>query len=264
MIWNLIGLILPLGVAAITVPLTIRNLGNESFGVLTILWSVIGYFSVFELGLGKALTQYLSSLKGERDFERRNIVAISGMFVSILTGCIGAGLLLMLSSFLAYDWLNLSLGLQYTTNGALIVAAFGLPLTTFSSALRGICESEGDFRITNMIRIILGVSNFVVPLFVTKIFSNSLVLISLALVVSRLVVLLINIWWVFNRYKFKLSIAAFDFEEVKVLVSFGGWLTVSNIVGPVMVSLTGFLYRKSLAHLLSHSTQYRMKLFQEY
>ena len=45
---NLLGQVLPLLVALISIPMLIKDMGTERFGVLTIAWIVTGYFSIFD------------------------------------------------------------------------------------------------------------------------------------------------------------------------------------------------------------------------
>ncbi len=52
--WNLVGTVLPMLVAVVAIPPLIRELGAAKFGVLTLAWMVVGYFSLFDLGLGLA------------------------------------------------------------------------------------------------------------------------------------------------------------------------------------------------------------------
>ena len=52
--WNLVGTVLPRLVAVVAIPPLIRELGAAKFGVLTLAWMVIGYFSPFDLGNGHA------------------------------------------------------------------------------------------------------------------------------------------------------------------------------------------------------------------
>ena len=61
-LWNLAGSALPLLAGAALIPYTLAALGNEAFGVLTLIWGLIGYFSLFDLGVGRALTFKLSQL----------------------------------------------------------------------------------------------------------------------------------------------------------------------------------------------------------
>src|SRR5579871_6382283 len=60
MVWNAAGLILPLVVGLISVPIILRGLGTARFGFLSIIWMLIGYFSVFDLGLSRTLTKWVA------------------------------------------------------------------------------------------------------------------------------------------------------------------------------------------------------------
>ena len=50
-LWSLAGTGLPLIVAAASIPSLIAALGTTRFGVLSLAWIVVGYFSLFDLGL---------------------------------------------------------------------------------------------------------------------------------------------------------------------------------------------------------------------
>src|SRR5260370_8362504 len=53
-IWNLLGQLLPMAVAVVAIPPLVRGLGVARFGVLSLGWIVVGYFSLFDLGIGRA------------------------------------------------------------------------------------------------------------------------------------------------------------------------------------------------------------------
>src|SRR6202047_3703995 len=63
-VWNLVGNGAPIAVAVFCIPILIRELGKERFGVLTLAWALIGYASLFDLGLGRALTQLVAKKLG--------------------------------------------------------------------------------------------------------------------------------------------------------------------------------------------------------
>src|SRR5258708_10454016 len=56
-VWNLLSLAAPMLVALGAIPVLIRTLGADRFGILTLAWMLIGYCSLFDLGLGRALTK---------------------------------------------------------------------------------------------------------------------------------------------------------------------------------------------------------------
>lgn len=55
--WNLVGLAGPLFVALVAVPRLVSALGPDAFGLLTLAWTCVGYFSFMDLSLGRALAQ---------------------------------------------------------------------------------------------------------------------------------------------------------------------------------------------------------------
>ena len=56
---------MPLLVAIVVIPMLIKGMGLERFGVLTIAWMVVGYFSLFDFGLGRALTKLVADKLGK-------------------------------------------------------------------------------------------------------------------------------------------------------------------------------------------------------
>src|SRR5437773_8518685 len=63
-VWNLLGNGAPMLVAVFCIPILIKGLGTDRFGVLTLAWALIGYASLFDLGLGRALTQLVARKLG--------------------------------------------------------------------------------------------------------------------------------------------------------------------------------------------------------
>ena len=62
---NFPGQVLPLLVGMITIPFIIRGLGTERFGLLSLAWVVLGYFTIFDLGLGWATTKFVAEALGK-------------------------------------------------------------------------------------------------------------------------------------------------------------------------------------------------------
>ena len=72
MAWSMFGMALPLLVALVTIPYLIDALGVARFGVLSLAWVVVGYFSLFDMGLGKAMTQLVAKKIGSGEENERN------------------------------------------------------------------------------------------------------------------------------------------------------------------------------------------------
>jgi hypothetical protein len=87
---------LPLIAAAALIPFMLQRLAmvtlTEAFGVLTLIWALIGYFSLFDMGVGRALSYELSKLRAKpADDDQHNEISLS----------LGAGLVHALTADLA-------------------------------------------------------------------------------------------------------------------------------------------------------------------
>ena len=152
-LWNLFSSVLPMLIGVISVPLLIKRMGIESFGVLSIIWTLIGYFSIFDFGIGRALTQQVSQLKSETD----KLVPIikTGMLFMLITGLIGGLILVLVIIFWGVSWLNVSQSINSKTISAFLIAAIGIPFTTITSGIKGILEGFEDFKNVAILKMIL-------------------------------------------------------------------------------------------------------------
>ncbi len=242
-IWSFIGSVSPMLLGLVTIPYLIRQVNIEAFGILTLVWSLIGYFSVFDFGIGRALThQVSSSISHKQDKELPSIIK-TGLLFMLVTGLIGGVILASASHQLGVKWLNVSKSLEGDTINCLLIAAIGIPITTITSGLKGIIEGYEDFKTSSILRIILGVSNFGLPALTVMYLDKSLVYMVLSLVVARLFIMLAHIFVVHKKISIlKLFIANLaEKQKTKKLLSFGAWMTLSNIISPLMVTADRFI-----------------------
>jgi O-antigen/teichoic acid export membrane protein len=124
-VWNLLGGGLPLLAAVISIPYCLNRLGSEAFGVLTLIWALIGYFSLFDLGVGRALTFEISRLRSNDSSESIPAALQAGLLLTLLTGLLGAALMYFIAPSLAHDWLKISSKLAPDAQHAFELAAWG-------------------------------------------------------------------------------------------------------------------------------------------
>jgi O-antigen/teichoic acid export membrane protein len=240
-LWSLAGTGLPLLLGAVTIPYLIRKTGVEAFGVLTLVWALIGYFSLFDFGLGRALTQQVSAARSAGHDARLPSLVKTGLWFTAATGAAGGLILAALADQLAFNWLNVSVPLQPSTGWALLLAAIGIPLTTVTTGLRGILEAYEDFKAVSLLRIGLGAANFGLPALSAMLISTSLAWMVASLIIARVVVLLAHVWLVHRKLPVGWASARFNKENMRGLLSFGAWMTVTNIIGPLMVTADRFV-----------------------
>lgn len=239
-VWNLIGSCAPLVVAALTIPPIINGLGTDRFGVLTLAWAVIGYFSLFDLGIGRALTQMVAEKLGAgREDEVRPIVWTS-LFLMLVSGTVGTFVLGIFSRSLVIDILKIPAALQTESIYAFYALAVSVPIVVTTAGLRGVLEAYQHFGLVNAIRVPLGILTFLGP-FIVLPFSNSLFVIVAVLVAGRVVATVAHLLACFHVNPALRNAVILQRSAIKTLLHFGGWMTVTNIVSPVMVYLDRFM-----------------------
>ncbi len=239
-IWNLLGTGAPLLVAIVAIPLLIDGLGTARFGVLTLAWMVVGYFSLFDLGLGRALTKLVAEKLGKGQDDEIPALIWTAMSLMAALGVLGAFVVAALSPWLVSGVLKIPMELQPETLTAFYLLAASIPIVISTTGLRGILEAHQRFGLVNAVRIPLGIFTFLGPVAVLP-FSSSLVPVVAVLVIARLVS-----WCAYAVLCLKLEpalrhSAGIHRAMVRPLINFGGWMTVTNIVGPLMVYMDRFL-----------------------
>ncbi len=258
-LWNLLGGGIPLLVAIFTIPLLIRGLGTHRFGVLTLAWMGVGYFSLFDLGLGRALTLLVSEKLGAgQNGEIPSLVWTALLLIAFL-GVVGAAVLMGLSSWLVRGILKVPLGLQSETLNAFYLLALSVPIIVSTAGMRGVLEAYQRFDFTNIVRIPLGLLNFLGPLAVLP-FSISLFPVVALLVAGRLVAWVLHLWLCLRVVPALCHGIKLKRELVRPLITFGSWMTVSNIISPLMVYFDRFLIGAllSMAAVAYYATPYEV------
>jgi O-antigen/teichoic acid export membrane protein len=242
-IWSFTGSVAPMLLGLVTIPYLIKQVHVEAFGILTLVWSLIGYFSIFDFGIGRALTHQVSSNISQNLESELPSILKTGLLFMLATGVFGGGVLAITSHELGTHWLNVSKGLETDTIKCLLIAAIGIPLTTITSGLKGILEGYEDFKAASVLRIILGICNFGLPALTVMFLNNSLEYMVLSLVLARFIVMIAHIIVINKRlsiYEVMTTNLA-DRNKIKKLLSFGAWMTLSNIISPLMVTADRFI-----------------------
>lgn len=232
--WNLAGQLLPMLVALITIPLLVRGLGLPRFGVLSIGWVVIGYFSLFDLGIGRALTQVVAQKLGAGEEASIPSLFWASLFLLFLLGLAASVFTCAISPWLVHKALKVPLDLQPETLPAFYLLALSIPTVTVTAGLRGLLEALQKFRILNLIRIPMSVYSFASPLVVLP-FSRSLVPVIGVLVGGRIIGLAAHLLVCFTVMPALRRKPAIEYSLMPLLVKTGSWMTVSNLLGPALI-----------------------------
>lgn len=238
--WNLLGVSTPILIALISFPILIGSIGTQRFGVLAIAWVVLGYFGLFDLGLGRATIKFVAEAS-----ERNRSAEVRGLFwtsllLNILLGVTGGVVLALAAPVLVREILNIPVDLHSETLGAFYLMACSVPLVTTTTAARGVLEARHQFGLLNALQVPTSTITQVAPLLVLP-FSSNLAWLVGALVVSRVLGMAVFATASLRSLERPFAGPFFLRKRLKHLFSYGGWLTVTNVIGPLMVYADRFV-----------------------
>ena len=239
-LWNVGGAGAPLIVAVFSIPLIIAGLGTARFGLLALAWTVIGYFGAFDLGLGVATTKFIAEFQQQgRHHDQRKLMLISAL-LHLGLGCMGGVLLAGLTGWLVRTVLNVPPELQAETKIAFYVLSLSIPIIVVTACFRGALEGLHRFDLVNVIKVPASIANYVAPLLVLW-FTPNLAVIVTVMAAIRIAALASYTWLAVNAVKPSGQKSSGDVSMLPALLRYGGWLSITNFVTPIMVSLDRFL-----------------------
>ncbi len=237
--WNLSGLGAPAVAAALTIPWIIHLIGLERFGLISIAWGLIAQSGLFDLGIGRATTQYVAKLIGLRRHSEVSPVIVLAASMTLITGLVAGGLFALAILLGIQEYIKTTPAIHEEIKWGALMLAATLPLQAISATYRGINEAYGDFRGISMVRVFLGVVNFAGTLLVAM-FSVHLAALVSVLFFSRLIGLFIYRWLARKHVEEALGQAIHKSDELdrslvaRKLLHFGGWFTLGSGVSFVL------------------------------
>jgi O-antigen/teichoic acid export membrane protein len=237
-VWNLAAQLVPLAIAILCVPLIIDKGGVDRFGVFALGWALIGYAGMLDFGLGRALTQVVAErVVTDQRGVRPAIVTGLGMLTGV--GLIGAAVVYPLSGWLAGSVLNMPADLQLEATQGFRLIALALPIVTLGIGLRGVLEAHQQFRSIAFINVVTATVTLTGPLLALQ-YTQSAAAMVLAIVASRLIGMLAYAVLVVPKLRDQGG-AGLSWQSGRVLLRFGSWMTVSNVISPFMEYMDRFI-----------------------
>ncbi len=226
------GLGSPAVLALFCIPILLSNLGEERFALLALLWAFLGTASLFDFGLGRALTVRVAALRVEGDGAAVAAQVKAGLFALALIGAFFALLVGLCSAWIAgfVDRRDVDLG---ELSDAVAFAAPAVFLVVVGSGVSASLEGFARFDASNIVRIVVAVGTLGGAT-VWSWRSNSLSELALALVITRSISLFCGAWFLRRQVLPQNRSASVAWGDVANFVSFGKWMTAANLLSPVL------------------------------
>lgn len=229
--WNALGVAIPALIAIPTFAFYARILDVERLGLLTIAFVVMGYSSSFDLGLSRALIRQVAIDRHEP------------RVVRALVDTATIAVLVVAVALAAIAWLGVPVLMRFlkvsSTHLADASNAFrwlSLTVVPYLLAIVGSAYFEGkeSFGAVNVIRTLTATLNAVAGVSALLV-EASLQSVLIALFASRTLTCALTYSWYFRDVgAVNKSSGRYEGPLLAKLIRYGSWLTVSNVVGPLM------------------------------
>lgn len=237
---NLIGQVLPLFVAVLAMPMAMRGLGGDSFGLLSLAWMVLGYFGIFDLGLGRAATRFAAEAIGRGRPEEVATIVWTSVATQMALGVVGGIALALITPWLVGTLLHIPEALVQQAHLTFYLLAISSPVVLVTATFRGVLEANQRFDLVNLVRIPASTMNYGWPALAVWLGLDLPMVVAL-LLLTKLAAMLGYAWCGRSAFRRGSLAAHLSVPLLRKLVTYGGWVTVSSVVGPILVYLDRIL-----------------------
>lgn len=245
-LFSLISLVLPLFVGILFIPNLINELGKERFSFLTLIWSLLGYFSFLDLGIGRTLTKIVAERTGQKEEKLSFTFVRTAQEVVLFVSLIGGLLLFFTAEYFVEFFLKISPNLYKELISSVKTVSFGIPLVTMTSLNRGVLEGLNDFFSSNILQIVSGVLLFIFP-YLSWNLSGNMFSVSMGVITSRIILLCLSFYFLRKKFSTLKPSVKQKKSDFKMLISHGSWITLGNILAPLMANLDKILLSSLIA-----------------
>lgn len=236
--YNLAGNVLPALLGLVTVPIYLHLVGVDRYGVLAIAWLLLGYFGLFDLGLGRAATYRIAALKDSSAQERADVFW-TAVFANVVMGVVG-GIVLWAVAHIFFDQIfKVDAKLRPEIIDSVPLLALAVPIATLTGVLSGALGGRERFFESNIVSV-LSTSFFqIFPILVALVWGPNLSLLLAAAIAARMVAI-VMLGWYCHRFITRGQKHRFVKGYAKELFGYGGWVTLTGLFGPILVVLDRF------------------------
>ncbi|MBW3535532.1 MAG: flippase [Gemmatimonadetes bacterium] len=229
--FNLVSQGLPLVVALVAIPVLVQGLGMARFGVLGIAWMILTLTG--EMGLGRAATRFAADALGRGEPAAAAAVGRWTLLVQGGLGLAAGGAMAWATPWLVERAFDVPMDLRAEAHAGFLWVALGIPVVALTAPLRGMLEAAQRFGLVSTVRGAMGVANYLLPV-AALLAGGDLATVLAVLVLSRaagavaFAVLTLRVFPGFLRR----GPSRYDGGA---LARFGGWVTLSTVVSPLLV-----------------------------
>ena len=235
---NLLGLAVPLALAFFVMPVAARHLGPARFGLLGLAWAITEYLTLFDLGLGRTTVKFIADTLHSNPDDLTEIASLATS-IQLAAGIVGGAAFAFFAPVLVRAAFHLPAALSEEAVAMFRVVGFSLPFVLLLSALRGILEGAQRFDLSNAIKMSSSAASVALPA-IGAVVGASLPSIMWWILISRAIACVLYLFAIRHALPTLKWRVPSQWRRSRELLSFSGWVLVSNAISPVLVYFDRF------------------------
>ena len=257
-LWNFGGQIWGLSLALVTTPYIVHKLGTDAYGLLMTVGVITNYFWFMDLGLGQATVKYVAEHAARQEWDEVNRIFWTSFLAYSVLGTLAALSIAAIAPLCVKHWFQIPLEFQPTALTVFYLSAIGFIAGMINNAPASIPRAMQRFDIANKVGITAGtmqtlltVSFLMLGYGLPAVVIGGVLITVLSLVINTIVA---------KKLLPQLSLPAWHSATFRRLLRFGGFVTISGVVGPVLVNLEKLILanRNSLSAVTYYTVPYNL------
>lgn len=228
-------------VGLVYTPYLIRKLGQSEYGLYSIIYNVMSYLTIMDMGFGNAIIIYTSRYINQGNKEKQN--KLHSMFfviyciIGICSAIIGIVLYYNVNILFKHSMTDLELA---EAKKMMLILTFNLAITFPLSIFGNIITAHEKFIVSKTIKIIQIILQplMMIPLLFIGYKAIAMVVV---LTITNLLCLFLNMIVCIKKLNVKLKFRGFDFVLLKEIFKYSFYIFLNQIIDKINWSLDSFI-----------------------
>ena len=246
-------------VLLVAMPKLVSFLGETSFGLFSLAWVVIGYLAFLDIGVNRAATKFVSEHLAEQDHDSTHRIVRTALVANLVLGLAGGLIVVLASPYLIHSVFKVSGDLKGQAQLAFYAVGLAVPVLLVQGVFRAVLSSYQRFGWINAVNAVTTTAQWgAAALLAWK--GHGVAAVVFSTVVARILATLVYGVVLFRLLPDLQLLSMRGMHGLPKLLHFGSWVTVSQLVSPLLVYLDRVLIASfiSLAAVTLYTVPYEV------
>jgi len=229
--FNALNVFITMAINFILLPIILRTMGNELYGIYILIITLSGYFNIMETGVGTASVKFVSQHLIKNEKKEINEILTNSLIFYFLVGLVTATILVLISLFFV-KFFNIPQRYLSLTKQTLVFAGIALLIIWPLRLFRKVLEGNQDYTVTSGTTVAFEILNFLLIILFLRKCSNPFLFFVLLKFISQIFLNLFFCIYSFRRLDFlKVDFYLISKKAFKKIFKFSSILYLCKIIG---------------------------------